>query len=159
MSNTYIEPAAWYATLPSVFISACLLLTDGEDRVLLVKPNYRPGWGFPGGVVEDGEAPHHAAMREVAEELGVSAEVGDLLVVHWSPPSGERPRPLITFMFDGGVLNDLGQIRLQVEELDEAAFLPWDTAATLLPESAATRLRTARLALRDRRPIYLSDTE
>ncbi|WP_031160627.1 NUDIX hydrolase [Streptosporangium roseum] len=43
--------------------------TDAEDRVLLVKPNYRPGWSFPYGVVEAGEAPHDGAVREVAEEL------------------------------------------------------------------------------------------
>ncbi|MER5322790.1 NUDIX hydrolase [Streptosporangium roseum] len=155
MSKTYLEPAEWYATLPSVFTSACLLLTDTEDRVLLVKPNYRPGWSFPGGIVEAGEAPHDGAVREVAEELGVSVEAGELLVVHWSPPSEERPRSMINFLFDGGVLSDPARIRLQVEELDDAAFFPWDTAVTLLPAHTAARLPAARLARRDRRPVYL----
>lgn len=157
VSKPYLDPVTWYATLPTVFTCACLLITDPEDRVLLVKPNYRPTWDFPGGVVEEGEAPHACARREVTEELGVPVEVGELLVVHWSPPSGERPRSLIHFVFDGGVLSDPGQISPEAEELDEVAFLPWHTAATLLEENAATRLHTARLARREGRPVYLSD--
>ncbi|MGJ6964640.1 NUDIX domain-containing protein [Streptosporangium sp. G11] len=155
MSEPRPDPADWYATLPSVFVSACMLLTDAEDRVLLVKPNYRPGWNFPGGIVEDGEAPHDGAVREVAEELGVSVKAGELLVVHWIPPSEDRPRALVNFMFDGGVLEDPSRIRLQAEELDEAAFLPWDTAAPLLPAHISPRLAAGRLARGNQHPVYL----
>lgn len=157
VSKPYLDPVTWYATLPTVFVCACLLITDPEGRVLLVKPNYRPTWDFPGGVVEEDEAPHECARREVTEELGVPVEVGDLLVVHWSPPSGERPRPLISFVFDGGVLSDADQITPEAEELDEVAFLPWHTAVTLLSGNITTRLLTARLARHEGRPIYLSD--
>jgi 8-oxo-dGTP pyrophosphatase MutT (NUDIX family) len=155
MSTSYLEPTEWYASLPSVFTSACMLLTDPEDRVLLVKPNYREGWGFPGGITEAGEAPHDCAMREAAEELGLSVRAGELLVIHWLPPSGERPRAMINFMFDGGTLSDPSSIRLQVEELDDASFLPWDTAATLLPANVAARLPAARRARESRSPVYL----
>ncbi|GGP84981.1 NUDIX domain-containing protein [Streptosporangium pseudovulgare] len=155
MSKVFLEPAEWYATLPSVFTSAAVLITDADDRVLLVKPNYRPGWSFPGGIVENGEAPHDCAAREAMEELGVQVEVGGLLVVHWSPPAGDRPRSMVNFLFDGGVLDDPSRIRLQADELDDAAFLAWDTAVTLLPEVSAPRLPAARLARRERRPVYL----
>ncbi len=155
MSKPYLEPAEWYASLPSVFVSACLLLTDAEDRVLLVKPNYRPYWSIPGGVVEAGEAPHDCAAREVTEELGLSVEVGGLLVVHWSPPVEERPRPMVNFLFDGGTVDDPARIRLQDDELDDLAFLPWDEAVTLLPAHTAARLPSARRAREGRQIVYL----
>jgi hypothetical protein len=55
-------------------VAAAVLLFDEQDRVLLVDPVYKPSWEFPGGVVERGEAPTDAALRETAEELGLRLE-------------------------------------------------------------------------------------
>ena len=44
---------------------------DGAHCVLLIRDSYR-NWGFPKGHVEPGEAPPDAALREVAEETGLS---------------------------------------------------------------------------------------
>ena len=56
------------------------------DLVLITRRPDRPGlpgqWEFPGGKVEEGEEEPAALRRELAEELGCSAEVGELLLRH-----------------------------------------------------------------------------
>ncbi|MGW4032388.1 NUDIX hydrolase [Streptomyces sp. NPDC004838] len=126
-------------------IAAGVLLFDEEGRVLLVDPTYKPGWEFPGGVVEAGEAPARAGIREVAEELGIALDrVPRLLVVDW-----EQPRPPgfggLRLLFDGGRLTDdeAARVRLPASELRGWRFVGEREAAHLLPPTRYERLRWA----------------
>jgi 8-oxo-dGTP diphosphatase len=134
------EQAAWFAQLPTMFAAAAALLTDPADRVLLVKPNYRDHWSLAGGILDDGEPPHVGCRREVAEELGLDIEPGPLLVVGWSAPDGIRPRPIVHFVFDGGVLADDTPIRLQASELDGYRFVDAGELPRYLPPMISTRV-------------------
>jgi hypothetical protein len=40
------------------------LYFDGEGRVMLVKPTYKPLWEIPGGYVQPGESPKAAAFPQ-----------------------------------------------------------------------------------------------
>lgn len=155
MSGEYLEPSEWYASLPTVYMAAAVVLTDREDRVLVVKPTYRPYWALPGGVAEAGEAPHLCAAREAAEELGVTVPIGDLLVAHWAAPQDDRPRPMLTFVFDGGIFPEPGSIRLCREELAAVAWVSWEKAETLMSAVTAPRIPAARRARRTGRPEYV----
>lgn len=55
-------------------VRAVVMSDSGE--FLLVRPHgYRDGeWTLAGGGVEEGETPHQAMRREIAEELGVTLE-------------------------------------------------------------------------------------
>jgi 8-oxo-dGTP diphosphatase len=83
-----------------------VLFRDSLDRVLLVKPSYKPYWDLPGGQIEPGESPKQAAAREIKEELGLTVDVGRLLVVDYLPPRRGRGLPeMLAFVFDAGPID------------------------------------------------------
>ncbi|MEU3613705.1 NUDIX domain-containing protein [Streptomyces sp. NPDC006872] len=138
-------------------VAAGVLLFDEQDRVLLVDPTYKPGWEFPGGVVEPGEAPARAGMREVEEETGIRlADVPRLLVVDW-----ERPVPPayggLRLLFDGGRLDSaaVAGLLLPGPELRAWRFVTEEEAADLLPPVRYERLRWALRARERGAALYL----
>ena len=75
---TDTETITWMSTLEKRMSSAAIALYDAAGRVLVVKAHYKHYWSFPGGVVDAGETPRQAAVRETKEEVGVAVEADAL---------------------------------------------------------------------------------
>ncbi|MDQ1031838.1 8-oxo-dGTP pyrophosphatase MutT (NUDIX family)/predicted kinase [Streptomyces umbrinus] len=138
-------------------VAAGVLLFDEQDRVLLVDPTYKAGWEFPGGVVESGEAPARAGIREVAEETGIQlVDVPSLLVVDWEPPVPPAYGGL-RLLYDGGRLDgdEARRMLLPGPELRAWRFVTEEEAAGLLPPVRYERLRWALRARERGAALYL----
>jgi 8-oxo-dGTP diphosphatase len=153
---THLEPPP-RSLLDGIAVSftvACAFFTDPDGRVLLVKPNYREGWAFVGGLVDTGESPHEACARETREEIGLDVPPGGLLVLDWVPKHELVRAPLTFYLFDGGVLDEPERIRLQADELDEFGFFPPERAAALSAEINPGRVELALEARRTGATAY-----
>lgn len=69
--------------------AACFVL-DGQGQILLGRRSDNAHWCLPGGLVEVGESPSVAAVRELWEEVGVRGEVTQLIGVFNGPDWGTR---------------------------------------------------------------------
>lgn len=60
-------------------VVAALIVREGKILVCQrTKHQTMPlKWEFPGGKIEEGEQPRHALRRELEEELGIDAAIGD----------------------------------------------------------------------------------
>ncbi len=167
MRPTPADPDAWNAYLAEgnatqarKRVAADVLLSDAAGRFLLVKPTYKPGWDLPGGMAEANEAPDRAAVRELAEELGLAVVLRALLVVDWVAPHGPWDDQM-AFIFDGGTVasGTAHALRPHDEELSELRFVPFGEARKLLRPRLARRFGEAVAALAEGRPRYLRGGE
>ena len=149
MDESVEAKARYYASLATKRIGAGLVCRDDANRILLVRPTYKPTWEVPGGAVEAGESPAAAVAREVLEELGTSLPIGRLLVVDWLPARHPKTEGLM-LLFDGGALDGetTQQFRLPPEELHEWAFVEPDRLDAYVTDSMARRLGAAIAAVR-----------
>lgn len=62
---------------PKHRLAASVAVINDKNEILLVK-NYKRGWEFPGGYVENGESVKSAAIREAKEEAGIDIYITKL---------------------------------------------------------------------------------
>jgi 8-oxo-dGTP diphosphatase len=108
------------------------IIQDG-DRIFATQRGYgefKDGWEFPGGKIEQGETPEQALKREIEEELDTEITVGDLLtVVEHDYPTFHLSMQCFLCKVDSGklTLKEHEDARwLTREQLDSVAWLPAD---------------------------------
>ena len=126
-------PACGHSRYPLVSPAVLALVHDGADRVLLA---HKPGWGdrysILAGFVLPGESLEECVRREVQEEVGV--EVTDLVY------QGSQPWPFPHQLMIGYTARYVsGDLRLDVEELDHAAWFAADQLPPLPPPLSLSR--------------------
>jgi ADP-ribose pyrophosphatase YjhB (NUDIX family) len=81
--------------------SACVILLDNSDRLLLVRRSVPPGlgqWCLPGGFMELGESPRETALRELYEETGIQGRIARILDADATPNRDYNTVALICFL-------------------------------------------------------------
>lgn len=123
---------------------ACGVLQRASGEVLLAQ---RPGgkiaagrWEFPGGKIEAGEAPLHALVRELDEELGVQVTQARPLI-RYRHAYSNRDVCLDTWLVTGFDGEPHGREGQALSWVAPAALSDWpDTLPTVAPSARAINL-------------------
>lgn len=109
-------------------VGVCAVVLDEDGRLLLTRRRDTGQWALIGGIVEPGEQPAAAAVREVFEETGVEAKVDRLVAVIADPPGAYPNGDLVQFLTLTFVLRHrAGEAAVSDDEnLEVAWFVPDD---------------------------------
>ena len=106
---------------------------NGEPIIFATQRGYgdfKDGWEFPGGKIEEGETPQEALKREIMEELDTEISVGELIdTIEYDYPEFHLSTDCFRCEIVKGdlVLKDHEDARwLTKEQLDDVEWLPAD---------------------------------
>lgn len=117
--------------MKTINVVAAIIIKD--NRVFATQRGYgefKDGWEFPGGKVEQGEAPENAIVREIKEELDTTIEVKEYFdTVEYDYPNFHLSMKCYICTVLSGKLELLehGAAKwLDKDSLDSVAWLPAD---------------------------------
>ena len=106
---------------PTYTVGAVVLVRDHDDRLLLLRQPPGLGWSLPGGMMDRGERPVDCAARELAEETGLSVDVGELSPAVPNAVAHTRGR-WVDFVYQVRVNPDDHQLEVDGGEVLEARW-------------------------------------
>lgn len=118
--------------ITSYKLAVAVMVVNAEDKFLLVK-NFRRGWEFPGGFVEDGEGIKDGAIREVKEESGINIQL-----TKFFGTEQDVERTTCVFLFKGKPVS--GQLTVSNENIDVGYFTLNDAMSMITLEHYNKRM-------------------
>lgn len=117
--------------MKTVRVVAGIIIEDG--KVFATQRGYgefKDGWEFPGGKIEQGETPEEAVVREIMEELDTEIKVGELIdTIEFDYPTFHLSMDCFWAEVTKGHL-ELKEAEaakwLRKDQLDSVAWLPAD---------------------------------
>ena len=130
---------AWFVRQPRTFGAHALAFTP-ERRLILVKLRYASGWRLPGGGRSADEDPRDAVLRELQEEIGMTAH-GRVRLACELKEATDFKRDLASLLIVEGVRYKPPRWSWEVEQVIEAPIddLPRDLAPIASGWIAAVR--------------------
>lgn len=122
-------------------VGAAVVVWDNADRLLLIKRAKgatQPGlWAIPAGYVDYGEDVREAAARELQEETGLVAEIGDVV---WVASNFHDPAKLTVGIWFAGTV--IGGNLVAGDDAEEAQFFATDNLPPLAFDTDIAYLRS-----------------
>lgn len=119
--------------MKTIKVAAAIIVHD--NKIFATQRGYgefKDGWEFPGGKIEEGETPQEALVREIKEELDTEIEVKEFLeTVEYNYPEFHLSMDCFFCTIKSGelVLKEHEAAKwLTVETLDSVDWLPADEA-------------------------------
>ena len=115
-----------------------LIVVDGQQRILVVREKTRKQmWMLPGGEIERGESPRHAAQSETEEESGIVTDEANFRLIGILV---QRPKGVVflyeTRRFTGEII-----ITPDNSDVSEACFMSFDEIVERAEEFRTAYLR------------------
>ena len=123
---TLEERREWLKTQSLRASSAAVLVHGPDGRIISVKASYKNFWSIPGGMIDAGETPKEAAIREVEEEIGIMLDPDD---VHFYAVLDRKSDDEQTYQFIFTAKTNatsIADLQLQTSEISEAVFISKD---------------------------------
>jgi len=115
----------YYNNRPGIRVGGGVLIFNEQHQLLILKPNYRNTWLWPGGGWEPGESPQDVALRECEEEIGIRLTHLEPAFVNYIPPRSDGSKDVIHFVYTTTPVNDgfFKTLVLQKSEIEDAMFV------------------------------------
>jgi 8-oxo-dGTP diphosphatase len=127
-------------------VVAALILRDPDEVLICQRTKHQPmplKWEFPGGKIERGETSWDALKRELDEELGVQARIGDEVarIKHFYKNGGAvELRFFVVREFQGELENRIFRDIRWVKRVDLPTYDFLDADTTLVKDIAAGKV-------------------